>query len=199
MVYFISGHRNFTEEEFNTYYIPKLKEAIKDKNYKFVIGDYWGVDEMAQVWLSKNLPEKEHYRVTIYHMFNKPRICCSNKFLLSGGYKTDIERDSAMTDASNVDIAFIHSGRWDSGTAQNILRRFEVRGNYNIIRFDEVLKSVKGDYKSNDLCMVEILANTLANGLTLEEAHKLYIELLNWSDGDEFFRKLGTSESIEKE
>lgn len=141
MIYFISGHRDFTEKEFNTNYIPKLKEALKDKNYKFVVGDYWGVDEMAQVWLSENIPEKEHHRVTVYHMFDKPRVCCSDKFLLSGGYKNDIERDSAMTNASNVDIAFIHSGRWDSGTAQNILRRFEVKGSYNINRFVEVLES----------------------------------------------------------
>ena len=139
MIYFISGHRDFTEKEFNTYYVPKLKEALKDKNYKFVVGDYWGVDEMAQIWLSKNLSEKEHHRVTVYHMFDKPRVCCSDKFLLSSGYKNDVERDSAMTNASNVDIAFIHSGRWDSGTAQNILRRFEVKGSYN--RFDEVLES----------------------------------------------------------
>lgn len=197
MIYFISGHRDFTEKEFNTNYIPKLKEAIKDDNYKFVVGDYRGVDEMAQTWLSKNLPEKEHYRVTVYHMFDKPRVYCSNKFLLSGGYKSDVERDSAMTNASNVDIAFIHSGRWNSGTAQNILRRFEVENSY--INIDKVLEFIKDEYRKNDLCMGEILANTSANGLTLEEAHELYKKSLNWSDGDEFYRKCGGSENIEKE
>ena len=197
MIYFISGHRDFTEKEINTNYVPKLTEAIKNDNYIFVVGDYWGVDEMAQTWLSKNLPEKEHYRVTVYHMFDKPRVYCSDKFLLSGGYKNDVERDSAMTNASNVDIAFIHSGRWDSGTAQNILRRFEVESSY--INVDKVLEFIKDEYRKNDLCMGEILANTSANGLTLEEAHELYKKSLNWSDGDEFYRKCGGSENIEKE
>ena len=44
----------------------------------------------------------------------------------NGGYKSDIERDSAMTENSDYDIAFVKSGRWNSGTAQNIKRRFEI-------------------------------------------------------------------------
>lgn len=41
-----------------------------------------------------------------------------------GGFKTDRDRDSAMTNASSEDIAFIRSkSKWDSGTAENILRR----------------------------------------------------------------------------
>ena len=127
MIYFISGHRNFSREDFETYYVPKIKKAIEeDKNFEFVIGDYWGVDEMAQEWLSTNLNETDHYRVNIYHMFEKPRVLKSDKFRTHGGYKNDIERDSAMTKASNIDIAYIHKGRWTSGTAQNILRRIEV-------------------------------------------------------------------------
>lgn len=131
MVYFISGHRNFTKEEFNNYYIPKLEEALKDNKSEFVVGDYWGVDEMAQQWLNQNIPVQEHNRVTVYHMFTSPRVVCSDGFKLSGGYVSDIDRDSAMTNNSDVDIAFIHSGRWDSGTAQNILRRFEVSKSKN--------------------------------------------------------------------
>jgi hypothetical protein len=30
-----------------------------------------------------------------------------------------------MTNSSDKDIAFIRKGRWTSGTAQNILRRYE--------------------------------------------------------------------------
>lgn len=40
-----------------------------------------------------------------------------------GGFKSDEERDSAMTEASDYDVAFVKNNRWRSGTAQNILRR----------------------------------------------------------------------------
>lgn len=40
-----------------------------------------------------------------------------------GGFKSDKERDSAMTEVSNFDIAFVKNNRWNSGTAQNIKRR----------------------------------------------------------------------------
>ena len=35
-----------------------------------------------------------------------------------GHYKTDEERDAAMTRVSDVDIAYVREGRWNSGTAQ---------------------------------------------------------------------------------
>lgn len=121
-VYFISGHRDLTKEEFNKYYVPEIKKAIETEKPRFVVGDYQGCDIMAQTWLSKNYDPK---LVTVYHMFSSPRNLASRDFNLSGGYKTDIERDSAMTDISDQDIAFIRPGRWTSGTAQNILRRYE--------------------------------------------------------------------------
>ena len=38
------------------------------------------------------------------------------------------DRDSAMTNASSEDIAFIRSkSKWDSGTAENILRRHTMK------------------------------------------------------------------------
>ncbi len=39
------------------------------------------------------------------------------------GFRSDEERDSAMTTDSDFDIAFVKDNRWDSGTAQNIKRR----------------------------------------------------------------------------
>ena len=43
MIYFISGHRDLTIEEFKKHYIPKIDEVCAfDKNAKFVVGDYWG-------------------------------------------------------------------------------------------------------------------------------------------------------------
>ena len=45
-----------------------------------------------------------------------------------GGFKTDRDRDSAMTNVSSEDIAFIRSkSKWDSGTAENILRRHTMK------------------------------------------------------------------------
>lgn len=198
MTYFISGHRNFTPEEFELYYVPKLKKLIEDPDSRFVVGDYWGVDEMAQLWLRDNLSQDQHDRVTVYHMFKKPRVYCSNKFNLCGGFVTDVDRDSAMTDVSDEDIAFIHTGRWDSGTSQNVLRRIEVgECKKSTNKYDDLLKDTKRVYKENDLCMSEILASTSANGLSLEEAFELYIELRGWSDSDKFYIKYGDNEDIE--
>ena len=121
-VYFISGHRNLSKEDFDKYYVPKINEAISE-GASFVIGDYEGVDYMAQEYLGNNY---DHSKVTVYHMFNSPRHLYCQDFNLSGGYKSDIERDSAMTMNSDFDIAFITKGKWTSGTAQNILRRYEI-------------------------------------------------------------------------
>lgn len=64
-------------------------------------------------------------------MFTKPRNTpeATTKVLLDivdfrGGFKSDEDRDSAMTRDSDFDIAFIKDNRWDSGTAQNIKRRY---------------------------------------------------------------------------
>ena len=121
MIYFISGHRDITNEEFDKFYIPKINEALEvafRDNTRFVVGDYEGVDIMAQEYL-KTLCEEgrlNYSQVSVYHMFDSPRHLAS---------EDDVERDSAMTEASDKDIAFIRKGNWTSGTAQNILRRYE--------------------------------------------------------------------------
>lgn len=125
VTYFISGHRNITEEEFNKNYAEQLsfiKEHMKKGYYKFVIGDYNGVDIMAQNYLIDNLNiDPEH--ITIYHMFDSPRNCHPKIKNLVGGFKSDEERDSAMTKNSDLDIAFVRDHNKWSGTAANILRR----------------------------------------------------------------------------
>lgn len=47
--------------------------------------------------------------------------------LFAGGFKSDEERDASMTNVSNYDIAFVKDNRWDSGTAQNIKRRHNIK------------------------------------------------------------------------
>lgn len=119
MVYFISGHRNITEEQFNKSYVPAIENVISsDVAFGFVIGDYQGVDIMAQNYLvSRGFANK----VFVYHMFDKPRNLAEGITHLIGGFQTDEERDSAMTKDSDFDIAFYdHS---PSGTFENIRRR----------------------------------------------------------------------------
>lgn len=46
------------------------------------------------------------------------------------GYECDTDRDSAMTTFSDVDIAFLRGkSKWKSGTAENILRRYNMSSN----------------------------------------------------------------------
>lgn len=131
MIHFISGHRDVTEEEFEKYYIPKINEAIREGD-TFVVGDYEGVDQMAMNYLMERGAEFK-----IFHMFDKPRhtpfghsinFCISGDFDISfrGGFTSDEARDSAMTEISHYDIAFVRPGKWDSGTAENIYRRHEM-------------------------------------------------------------------------
>lgn len=122
-IYFISGHRDITQEEFDKYYIPELKKAISE-NSLFVVAECQGVDTMAQIWLAENIDHPK--RVTVYHMKKLPRYLASGEFNTIGGFDDDISRDEAMTKNSNTDIAYIRPGRWTSGTAQNILRRYEI-------------------------------------------------------------------------
>lgn len=122
MIYFISGHRDITHEEFDKFYVPKINEVIEENfsdNTRFVVGDYEGADIMVQEYLKTLCEESRlnYSQVTVYHMFDSPRHLASDKFTLVGGFKGDIERDSAMTEASDKDIAFIRKGKWTSGTA----------------------------------------------------------------------------------
>lgn len=121
--YFISGHRDITQQEFELNYIPTLDYIISENpNCKFVIGDYYGVDIMAQDYLLDVLGIDPD-RVTVYHMMESPRNKNEKVVNLVGGFQSDDERDAAMTNASSEDIAFVRDIKKNSGTAQNILRR----------------------------------------------------------------------------
>ena len=121
-IFFISGHRDITEEEFNNIYKPSILNAHCYYNAKFIIGDYEGVDIMAQNYLLNEINVNPN-NVTVCHMFEKPRNVNDKVINLIGGFKTDEERDAYMTNNSHEDIAFIRKNKWNSGTAQNILRR----------------------------------------------------------------------------
>lgn len=128
MIYFISGHRDITEEEFKKYYVPAIYSAYHNQDFEgFVVGDYEGVDKMAMDFITENLP----CGLIIYHMSENPRNTPKDESMVSymGYYKTDEDRDAAMTRVSDVDIAYVREGRWNSGTAQNIKRRHTIKKN----------------------------------------------------------------------
>lgn len=124
MTYFISGHRDITQEEFDRLYKPIILNIIdNDNTCNFVVGDYHGADTMAQQLLSDLCYKISPKQVTVYHMFEKPRNFVNDKFNIKSGYTSDEERDAAMTNESDEDIAFVRYGKYKSGTAQNIVRR----------------------------------------------------------------------------
>lgn len=116
MVCFVSGHRNITHEQFTEHYEKRLLDAHQ-QGASFVVGDCVGVDSIAQSFL-KYIGCTD---VTVYHMFEEPRYNAGYKTI--GGFKSDVERDHAMTLVSDVDIAWIDIGRERSGTGQNLERR----------------------------------------------------------------------------
>ena len=128
MIYFVSGHRDLSYEDFELYYKPIIDNVIaNDETPEFVVGDCDGVDKFAMDYIFK------YYMVPliIYHMFDTPRNIPEELsehpelegIFFHGGFTSDEERDSAMTKISDFDIAFVKDNRWDSGTAQNIKRR----------------------------------------------------------------------------
>lgn len=124
--YFISGHRNITEKEFKDNYAPAIMRAAAEDHSTFVIGDYYGVDIMAQNYLVDILHINPD-RITVYHMFEAPRNKNPKITKTKGGFTTDSERDSQMTNDSQVDIAFVRDEKQMSGTGENLLRRHKLK------------------------------------------------------------------------
>ena len=118
---YISGHIDLTVDEFNLHYKTLIGDAIK-RGDSIVVGDANGADKMSMYYLFI----EEYTNVTVYHMFEYPRN--NTGFRRKGGYRTDEERDSAMTNDSTYDIAWIRPGREKSGTAKNVKRRKNLTG-----------------------------------------------------------------------
>ena len=129
MIYFISGHRDLTQEEFDQHYLPVINKVLEDDDTpEFVLGDWEGCDTMALEYLVilHRIPW-----ITIYCVDN-PRVQPhgSNPTDFEEVYlhrcRTYDECDSEMTKCSNFDIAWIRPGRKDSHTAKNIKRRYNI-------------------------------------------------------------------------
>lgn len=115
--FFVSGHLDITEEEFCRHYAGRIEMAAQS-GASFVVGDARGTDLRAQRLLSG----LGCARVTIYHMLEAPRHRVGG-YPVVGGFKSDEDRDAAMTAASTCDIAWVRPGREGSGTARNLARR----------------------------------------------------------------------------
>ena len=145
--YFISGHRNITDQEFYFHYVPKINEAMKE-GAAFVIGDYYGVDQKAQDYLKEKRYDKS--KVVIYHMLDKPKYCVWEH--TRSGFTSDEERDNAMTFDSNEDIAWVRTSQEESGTAQNIARRVIYKMSIDVLRRKlELEDEIKNIEKFNGL------------------------------------------------
>lgn len=119
MIAFISGHLDLTQDEFELQYSMPIDEALR-QGHSFVVGDARGADHLAQRYLLNKTD-----KVTVFHMFDAPRHNVG--FDTRGGFSTDEDRDDAMTRNSTYDIAWFRTGREKSGTANNILRRFNLK------------------------------------------------------------------------
>lgn len=120
--FFISGHRDITNKEFDTLYIPKILDTINKYDAYFIMGDYEGVDIMAQNFLINEL-DYDINKICVYHIGLFPMNINENIIHTKPYFLDDIHRDSTMTHESDEDIAFVREGKNNSGTAQNILRR----------------------------------------------------------------------------
>jgi len=119
---FISGHGDITEDEFAIHYKIEIDRLLAEQmaeqmaeqngtktNYAWIVGDYKGVDFLAQQYL-----ESKGIIATVYHMFSKPRSYISTH-LTKGMYKSNLERDAAMTAASDMDLAWVRTPVFQNG------------------------------------------------------------------------------------
>lgn len=52
------------------------------------------------------------------------------------------------------------------------------------------LDQIKKIQLNSEVVMGETLAGVPADGLTIEEAFQLYIDAMNWAEGDKFYRQI---------
>lgn len=58
-------------------------------------------------------------------------------------------------------------------------------------KLDEVIK----EYHKNDLSMGDLLADFPTDGLSIDEAHEVYMRAQSYANADKFYRAIGEEES----
>lgn len=120
---FVSGHMHVTDAEFEKHYQPKIDALLAaEGGTHFLVGDAPGFDTKVQAVLADS-----GAKVTVYHMKAAARNNVGD-FETVGGFETAEARDEAMTQASEADLAWVRSGRWESGVGTNIRRRKKLTG-----------------------------------------------------------------------
>lgn len=127
MRYFVSGHRDLTQEEFDEHYALRIYQIIVEDSFaEFCVGDWEGCDSMFITYIEDNF-----VNITIHLYFvDKPHLCLnhnSENHLILHNLNTYDECDASMTKNSDFDIAWIRPGREDSHTAKNIKRRYGLK------------------------------------------------------------------------
>jgi hypothetical protein len=137
---FISVHRNITPKEFNYNYIDKIQSffnwvskesSVAEKHLTFYIGDCNGCDKLASDFIVNYIITENVKNISVvlcrmvYPFDGQNKLLQTNydfiKILTQ--FKTHEERDCFMTENTEYDILWVREGEWDSGTAQNFVRR----------------------------------------------------------------------------
>lgn len=126
ITYFISGHRDLTNEEFEKYYVPLINQVLNgNPNSRFIVGDCEGCDIMAQNYLVDIIDDVS--RITVYCVGDVPRNINPDIIYINNSFINDREKDIAMTNDSFEDIALVRNPEIWSGTGENILRRYMLK------------------------------------------------------------------------
>lgn len=126
ITYFISGHRDLTNEEFEKYYVPLINQVLNgNPNSRFIVGDCEGCDIMVQNYLVDIIDDVS--RITVYCVGDIPRNINPDIIYINNGFINDREKDNAMTNDSFEDIALVRNPEIWSGTGENILRRYMLK------------------------------------------------------------------------
>ena len=58
------------------------------------------------------------------------------------------------------------------------------------------LDEIKTEYLESVVCMSEMLDSVSADGLSIEDAHWLYMRAMEWANGDQFYIHFGNEDKI---
>ena len=123
MIYFVSGHRDLTKEEFEEHYVPLIQKVLKSDIFpEFIVGDWEGCDSMFLSFI-----KDYEVHVIITYVEEVPRIKEGefNRYIFHKCTNYD-ECDATMTACSHFDVTWVRPGREDSHTAKNIKRRYNL-------------------------------------------------------------------------
>ncbi|MBY0358490.1 MAG: hypothetical protein K2W82_10860 [Candidatus Obscuribacterales bacterium] len=116
---FVSGHADLRHSEFWDIYRPALDRYVA-AGAEFLVGDSdRGTDSEALLYLGD-----KGVKIKVFHTGKAPRH--SRCLPTIGGFPSEVERDSAMTNASDLDLAWVRPGHGNSSVTENLHRRLRL-------------------------------------------------------------------------